>query len=529
MCGLAGIVFTEDTPNIWTMLDKLSHRGPQGASINQSGAAIFGVQRLAIRGLQDGTQPFLDAETGVMAICNGEIDNHIRLRNQLAQQGRIVKQETDVAVLPDLYLTYGAAFVAHLEGAFAIAVWDPRHQTLILARDRAGERPLFYHIAHGIVRFATEIAALVTDLNQLSIDSPAITQYLQYGYFTAPSSPFTEIKKVAPGEIITITPHAIENKRYWHWSIEESPKHKTTPAAFDPIFRNAVRKQSQIDVDFGIFLSGGLDSALIAATLRSLYPDKKIVSYTLRFLETSYDEGDEAEQVAHLLQLDNQVVYVTPEVFITELPQLIRLVGEPLADPAWIPTVLLARRAAEDVRLVFSGEGGDELFGGYPTYLGAQLAKRYQRLPRIVRNAFKTVIHALPQSDAKIPLSFLMQRFVEGDHLTPYARHLLWNANIPPALLERLGITGTTIDSTLHAQHTHTQARLLDHLQRYDFEHSLAEGLLTKADRGGMSAALEIRCPFLDLAVMEFAAQLPARDRVRGFTTKVFLKHYAAR
>jgi asparagine synthase (glutamine-hydrolysing) len=200
------------------------------------------------------------------------------------------------------------------------------------------------------------------------------------------------------------------------------------------------------------------------------------------------------------------------------------MVGEPLADPAWLPTALLAQRAAQDVRLALVGEGADELFGGYPTYLGAGIAERYGRLPVWLRSAFRRFIESRKPDEKKISVSYLLKRFVQGAELDGMVRHQLWTSNITPQILARLGVPPTPPRGNDTMEGT-----LLDRVQRWDLEGSLAEGLLTKADRASMSSALELRAPFLDEAVMAFAASLPERERVRGFTTKTFLKRYALR
>jgi asparagine synthase (glutamine-hydrolysing) len=199
-------------------------------------------------------------------------------------------------------------------------------------------------------------------------------------------------------------------------------------------------------------------------------------------------------------------------------------VGEPLADPAWIPAALLARRAAQDVKVAFVGEGADELFGGYPTYIGAGLAERFARLPGPIKSVIRRAVEAVPPSEKKVTISYLLKRFVQGMDLEGVARHQLWVSNIAPPLLQRLGVTPANLEHPAA-----TDGSLLDRVQRWDLETPLAEGLLTKADRSSMSSALELRAPFLDEAVMEFAKSLPAGDRVRGFSTKVFLKRYALR
>ena len=532
MCGICGLVMLEGMAEsgakmqqINRMVDALMHRGPDDTGIDGDQSAVFGMTRLAIRGLSDGKQPIIDRESGVIMACNGEIDNHQELRAWLLDRGRSVKQSTDVAVIPGLYLELGDAFVERLKGAFAIAIWDPRTKKLLLARDRAGERPLFYSINDGVVAFASLIAALVSSgSNSFDIDTDAVRAYLQSGFFTAPETPFKNIQKVSPGEIVTIDAVGIQRKRYWRWNAVQTVKRTGSLDAFDEIFRESVRRQSEVDVDFGLFLSGGLDSSLITAVTRAIRPEKTLTAYSLRFSEASYDEGHYAEQVANTLGVEFVPVWVRPEDFPPTIAKLVRQVGEPLADPAWVPSALLARRAAQDVRVALVGEGADELFGGYPTYFGAGLAGYYARLPDPVRRLIRRAVESWPASDKKVTINFLLKRFIQGDDLDFLGRHILWTSCISPTVLKRLGVIRPLVTSP-----GYLSTEMLDRLQQRDLETSLAEGLLTKADRASMKSALELRAPFLDHEVMEFAASLPETERIHRLQTKVFLKRYALR
>ena len=532
MCGICGKIGFPSLAEpdaarirIDAMLQAMRHRGPDALEFAATDLAVLGATRLAVRGVPDGRQPMVDPATGVTVVCNGEIDNHRELRRWLQDRGRPVTQQTDVAVIPGLYAELGDKFVSRLAGAFAVAVWDPGAGRLLLARDRAGERPLFFARTANEIVFATEIAALVGhERLPVTFARDALHRYLQFGIFLSPDAPFAEIQKVAPGELVQIEAGTIRRERYWRWQIVERPKQPPSLDQFDRIFREAVRRQSDVDVEFGVFLSGGVDSSLVSAVARSLYPERSLKAFTLRFEEESYDEGSFAEAVAKQLNMDMATVWINPEEVRQELSSLVRLVGEPLADPAWLPATLLARRAAQDIRVGLVGEGADELFGGYPTYIGASVAARFSRLPAWVRAGIRRGVEALPSSDKKITVSYLLKRFVQGADLSGLARHQLWVSNLSPALLSRLGIEPPAVPSG-----TLAGSELLDQVQRWDLETSLAEGLLTKADRSSMSSGLELRAPFLDETVLEFAASLPSSERVRGFNTKVFLKRYAGR
>jgi asparagine synthase (glutamine-hydrolysing) len=533
MCGICGNVgFSSLTSleaahlRVKAMLRSLSHRGPDATSQVDTDLAVFGATRLAIRGLSDRlNQPMVDAASGVIAVCNGDIDNHRELRRWLAERRRPVQQETDVAVIPGLYLELGEAFAKRLVGAFAIAVWDPRSRRLTLVRDRAGERPLFYARNRNEIVFATEIAALVDHACfRVTLDQEALRKYLQFGIFPAPDTPFAEIRKVAPGEVIQFDVGGMRRELYWRWQITEKVKQMSSLDAFDQTFRTAVARQTDVEVDFGVFLSGGIDSSLVSAVVRSLHPKRPLKAYALRFGEQSFDEGRFAAAVAKQLKMELVTVQVKPADLRDGLKSLIRMVGEPLADPAWIPTTLLAQRAAQDNKMALVGEGADELFGGYPTYVGAGVAERFIHLPGWLRSAIRLAVESLPLSEKKVTISFLLKRFVEGASWNGMRRHRLWVSNITPALLRRLGVAVIDLDNNDAGS-----GDLLDRAQQWDLETLLAEGLLTKADRASMSSALELRAPFLDKAVMEFAESLRVEDRVRGFKTKVFLKRYARR
>lgn len=507
------------------MVDALAHRGPDAAAVSVGTHAALGATRLAIRGLDSGHQPIVSEPSGLIVVCNGEIDNHRELRLWLESRGRPVVQETDIAVIPGLYLELGEEFIDRLVGVFAIGIWDPTKDELLLGRDRAGERPLYFTTSDGVVQFATEVAALVGEAGaSFTRSREAIHEYLTIGCLGAPTSPFKEVEKVHPGEIVVFNSSGIRRRRYWRWKIGQVPKKAPSMDAFDKIFRKAVGTQSDVDVPLGIFLSGGLDSSLIAAVARSVRPKLALPAYSLRFEEKSYDEGNFAGQVARSLGLESVPVWVNPLDLPETLADLVSCVGEPIADPAWIPTALLSRRAAVDVKLVLAGEGGDELFGGYPTHLAAKRGESFARLPQGVRALVRNLVNLWPVSDKKVTISFLLKRFVNGMHEDGIARHLLWKANIPPDVMLRLGISAPD-----PRKKEFLIGELLDSVQRIDLETTLAEGLLTKSDRAGMRSALEVRAPFLDRDVMEFAATLPVSERVRGFTTKVFLKKYAER
>ena len=448
MCGICGtiargseILYENSPRQMRAMLAALAHRGPDEQGIYETDLALLGTRRLAIRGRSDGPQPMTDPETGIVAVCNGEIDNHVELRRWLASKGVTVRHATDVAIIPLLYRELGDSFLERLVGAFALGIWDPRRERLLLARDRAGERPLFFRVDSGEAVFASELSALLlSSESQPALDHSAIAGYLQSGSFTAPRTPFVGIEKVGPGEVVTIDRWGVHRRRWWQWRPEPEGNGRVTPDQFDDAFRQAVSRQTDVETSCGVFLSGGLDSSLVAAVARSVRPELPLPAFTLRFDAESYDEGPFADEMAKRLGLDIDHVWVEPADLQKRLPEVVALAGEPLADPAWVPTALLSRRAAQECKVVVVGEGGDELFGGYPTYLGARWSDRYARLPRMIRRQLERLIRALPPSEKKVTLSFLLKRFVAGAGYQGLERHRFWTSNWSAAALERVGI-----------------------------------------------------------------------------------------
>lgn len=533
MCGICGLLsigpgmrLDDAERGVAVMLDVMGHRGPDGRASLQVPHGALGASRLAIRGLLNGAQPIVDDETGVVAVCNGEIDNHRTLRAWLAERGRTVVKDTDVAVIPGLYLELGEAFVERLEGAFACAVYDPRSGKLIIARDLTGERPLFYWQTGTGIGFASELSGVLSQIEAPACVRETLGGYLTYGFFTAPGTPVAGVEKLRPGEMVTfdLASPQRQTRRYWRWPVVARAKHPGSVEVFDTVFREAVDRQSDVDVPYGVFLSGGIDSSLVSAVLRSLRPNSSITAYTIRFREESYDEGDYANRVADLFDFHKRDIWVGPDEIRDEIERLVRLCGEPLADPAWAPAALCARTASTEIKLALAGEGADELFGGYPTYAGITLANRFLALPRWLQGGLSALVDRWPDSDKKMPVSYLAKRFLRGVSLPPAERHLVWTSHTPPDVLTSL----MRVDAQSCAG-PDFEGEALDCVQRYDLENGLAEGLLTKADRSGMSTGVEIRTPFLDSKVLEFSAGLSARERVRGLTTKAFLKAYAMR
>lgn len=531
MCGVYGMVALGTSclsaPDVHELMAPLlRHRGPDGNGLFRSERAIMGAQRLRIvdrRPTAD--QPFSDPSSRVWLICNGEIYNHEELRRRYSDYP--YRSRSDVEPILPVFLEYGAKGLAQLEGMFALAIWDARTGKLILARDRAGEKPLFYSRNGDEVVFASEIQALLAHpVVSRDLDPAAVAQYLELGYVLEPHTMFKRIHKLEAGTIHRFGPGSHEIVRYW-----EPPRPTgAMPIAqaadrIELLLRRSVERQSQVGRPIGVFCSGGIDSSLIAAYAARAVGPPQLRLFTVGFADPSFDESRPAAALARWLGAAHTIVRADFGALRSVLDILTGAVAEPIGDPAALPTYLLARAARESVSVVLSGEGADELFGGYPTYMGHLAAPRFGALPSPVRRVLRRAVERLPSSDRKVPLEFLLKRFVAAAELEVLERHTAWFGTdlshdgsffrwIVPA------------DRELSFPSTHSG---LAAIMALDYRTYLRENLLTKIDRTTMLCSLEARAPYLDRELTEFALALRSEYHVHGITTKRLLKEVARR
>src|SRR6267142_216743 len=396
MCGIFGAVSLSGAPLkhpdcIAAMAAALAHRGPDGERIVGHERARLGARRLAIMDLTTGDQPFQSPDASIWMICNGEIYNAPELRREYTLAGYPFRSTGDIETIVPLYERFGADGVGRLEGMFGLAVWDDRHERLVLARDRAGEKPLFWTEVNGELRFASEIQALLAYPDQPRLVNPAAAAlYGALGYVPAPYTMLDGISKLAPAHLLVADRKGLAVRRYWDpAAVAARPSRLDAPAMLRDVLLRAVERELMSDVPVGVFTSGGLDSSFLAAAAARTKPDEQIHTYAVRFLEPGYDESAFAEAVTHDIKTVHHVVTADDAALSRALDVVTRNLAEPVGDPAILPTYLLAEAARADVKVVLSGEGADELFGGYPTYLGHKAAAMWLRLPGPVRRAMR--------------------------------------------------------------------------------------------------------------------------------------------
>ncbi len=530
MCGIYGMVSlgkaTLRAPELLAAMGRsIHHRGPDSSGVFQSPRAGMGCERLRVVDLRRrADQPFSSPEQRYQLVCNGEIYNAAELRQRFSHYP--FRSASDVETILPLYLDEGPAGLCKLDGMFGLAIWEASSRTLILARDRAGEKPLFYSRVRGELWFASEVQALLLNpAVSRELDETAISQYLALGYVPEPRTAFRDIRKIESGMVGRFTEHGQSLTRYWNPSDFEP---STEPAKLAiprlrQLLQAAVRKQLVADVPVGIFLSGGIDSALVAAIAAQDQPGLATHTFTARFTDASYDEGATAAAAADLVGTRHHEVIIDEQALTEAYRAVTDTLAEPLAAPAILPTYHLAKTAKEHVSVVLSGEGADELFGGYPTYLGHSLMPWVQSLPAAVLSSLRTAAGLLPSSQGKVTMEFLLKRFLADAEQPLMERHLAWFGTGAEHTLATLSNGSAMSD----LRSVRSVPECLNGVMRWDYRTYLPDCLLVKNDRATMMSSLEARAPFLDRDLSAFAFALPACHKVRRLTTKWMLKEAA--
>lgn len=544
MCGIAGLVWQDrarpgDGGAARAMARALAHRGPDGEGVEVVGPAALGHRRLAVIDLSPaGAQPMPNEDGSVWVVFNGELYDFQAQRDRLEGRGHRFRSRTDSEVIVHLYEEHGADLVEHLRGMFAFALWDARAGRLLLARDRAGEKPLHYRVDPDALRFASAPAALLADPTAPApaMDPVALHHYLHYGYVPSPLSAFAGARKLPPAHLLEWSPgEPARVRRYWRPSFRGP--HAGSRDALTHELRarlgQSVGLELVADVPVGAFLSGGIDSGLVVATMAGLRPDP-VRTFTIGFDEAAYDERALARSVAARFATAH-VERVVPAEAASLLPLLVRRYGEPFADSSAVPTYRLAQVAREQVTVALSGDGGDELFAGYLRHTANDAARVWGLAPPRLRQALAGVIERLPQRPRpRDPLRYL-KRFARSFEQDVAGRNACWGMAIKPETA-----------ATLYAPGFAERVAHVDPLEAYrarfreadtdrdeervlwaDFALYLPDDILVKVDVATMAHGLESRAPLLDHVLVEWALRVPLRHKVSLGRRKRLLRRLA--
>ena len=542
MCGITGFATAGDGkpipgPEILRrMCDTLVHRGPDDEGIHHDARVGLGMRRLAIIDPSGGKQPMANEDGTVLAVCNGEIYNFRELRANLETAGHVFRTRSDTEVIVHGYEEWGEDFLDRLNGMFAIALYDRRAGLLLLARDPIGIKPLYYALTSAGLVWGSEIkAVLASGMVERELDIDALGQFMAWEYCPGETTLLAPVRKLLPGRVLRLDLASGRHQVRRYWRIPEAGARARHDDAWwlervDGALQAAVRRQMVSDVPLGAFLSGGVDSSLVTAAMG------EAITFSIGFDDPSYNELEHSTRVAEHLGVRHITEVVRPDA-LGLFDTLMEHMDDPIGDSSIFPTYLVSRLARRHVSVSLSGDGGDELFGGYETYLAAHMADRYQALPRALRKGFLEPAIGLlrPTAAKKGPVNKAL-RFMEGMQHDPAIGHARWRLFMGEQLRRDLftpeAQEAMTTPVGQHIEQLFGEASDRPPLEQrlyVDVCSYLPDDILAKVDRMSMAVSLESRVPFLDKEMVELAFQVPDRLKLRGRETKWLLKRIAER
>jgi asparagine synthase (glutamine-hydrolysing) len=541
MCGITGIAALNGSPppnlaQLQQMCDTLYHRGPDQEGLRILDDVALGMRRLAIIDLSDGGQPIFNEDRSIATVFNGEIYNFRELRSQLEGRGHCFSTQSDTEVIAHAYEEYGVDFPSYLNGMFAIALYDTVEKKLILVRDHLGVKPLYYACNHKYIIWGSEIKAiLASGWVQRELNLEALSEFLTWEYIPGRATLFKAVHKLQPGEILEIDLQTAEGKLRQFWDIPLTPEDDQLTAIewqalVEHQLHKSVQRQMISDVPLGAFLSGGVDSSLMVA---SMGPAK---TFSIGFEDRSYNELQWSQQVADHLGVTHLYEQIQPEV-ADLFPSLMHHLDDPIGDFSIFSTYLVSKLARQHVTVALGGDGGDELFGGYETYLAGRSAKHYALIPPVIRHSvIERSLHSLKPTAQKKGWVNKAKRFVEGLAHPAALSHTRWRVFMGEALRQSLftpsALAEIQTPASSHILNLFDQAGDRQPLNRslyVDVKSYLCDNILTKVDRMSMAVSLEARVPYLDPDLVELAFRMPTHLKVHHGQTKVLLKAIAAR
>ncbi len=574
MCGIAGWINLDTTkPShnaaavLHSMCERIVHRGPDSEGLWTDETVALGMRRLSIIDLKTGDQPVFSEDKSVIVMMNGELYNYREVRAELEKDGFKFVTKSDTEILPHLYQKYGDAFLEHVNGMYAFSLWDSRKKKLIIARDRFGEKPLYYGVFDGKLIWASEPKAILAHPSvKAELDLNALRHYVSFDYVPAPMSIYKGIHKLPAAHILTVENGEVRTRRYWDisWSDRAASGLLSEPGAVAPgllnggrtngefpaktqrgkeetlsskaeelrdLLSDAVRMRLVSDVPLGILLSGGIDSSTVAA-FATHHATERVKTFSIGFEEDSFDESKYARQVAEHLDTEHYEEILSAEKAGDLISEIGTWLDEPLSDGSLIPTLLLAQFVRKHVTVALGGDGGDELFAGYPMYYAHKVAAKYNAIPAFVRSGLiEPVVNALPVSTSNLSFDYKAKRFVRSAKHDDIARHHGWFGSFSTDQHEKLftkdvlAQTDADIYRGVRELVDASDAKnVIEQMQYADINFYMAEDILTKVDRAAMAVSLETRAPFLDPRIGQFAASIPVEYKLKGKSGKYILK-----
>jgi asparagine synthase (glutamine-hydrolysing) len=540
MCGFAGFVGPGDRRDVRAMMAAIVHRGPDGEGdyCDPDRPVFLGHQRLAILDIADGAQPMWNAEGSIGVVYNGEIYNYKELRAELEAAGyRFRTDHSDTEVLIHGYAAWGEDLPARLNGMFAFCIYDRTRRRLFLARDRFGEKPLYFAKQGGLFAFASELTAIAAHSRfSVGLNARSLQKSMAYGFLPAPNAILNDCQKLPGGAFLVfdIDSQEIRIRRYWRFKLEpdnswlERPEGELVEELRGHLFE-AVRRRLMADVPLGFFLSGGVDSSAVLAAAAQYLPPQSLSTFTLGFKEPSFDESEHARKVAAVFGARNEVEYLELDTARDIAEAVLSRLDEPLGDASILPTYLISKFARQRVKVVLTGDGGDELFAGYDPFSALTPARLYRSMvPRPLHVLLREAVNRLPVSARNMSLDFKLKRTLMGLSYGPALWNPVWLSPAEPAFIAHL------FEDALSPEELYSEAidvweadgsqSLVDRTLAFYTNFYLQDDILVKADRATMMSSLESRAVLLDNDLVDFCQRLPHAFKYRNGRRKYLLK-----
>ncbi len=540
MCGIAGFIGTGDQSVLKSMTDSIAYRGPdaEGFYSDLSAGVFLGHRRLSIVDLSGGAQPMKDNSNQYIITFNGEIYNHQEIRKELIQKGhRFLTTNSDTETLIEAYKAWGEGMLDKLNGMFAFAIYDQNKKQLFIARDRFGKKPLFYSFQNGTFVFGSELHVLTKHPEiKIQQSKKALQKYFAYGYIPAPNSLYEKVYKLPGGHFLRfeLASSTFQIKKWWSFKIEPFttiPKNAEQVLGEEllDLLSKAIKRRLMSEVPLGFFLSGGIDSSSLVALASKIIPSNNINTFSIGFTEASFDESVYAKMIAEKYQTNHISEILDLEKALTILPNIVNRLDEPMGDASLLPTYLLCQLTRKHVTVALGGDGADELFCGYDPFKALEKAKLYNSLvPKPVHQAFSFLFGKLPVSHKNMSLDFKIKRTLRGLSYHSKYWNSVWMGPLAPSEVNDLFNEELDMEDlyseAIAAWESCDQPSLLDKATEFYVKLYLQDDILVKVDRASMMNSLEVRAPFLDIDLVNFARKIPVNYRFKNGETKYILK-----
>jgi len=540
MCGICGYINIDKKPVrdpqvIKNMTEAIRHRGPDDEGFFIKDNIALGHRRLSVIDLETGHQPLFTRDRNLAIIYNGEAYNFPEIKKELSQKGHTFSTSSDTEVVLKAFGRWRTESFKKINGMFSMAIWDDSEKQLFLARDRFGKKPLYYGTFGNTFIFASEIKSMLKHpAVRKEIDVQGMLKYFAYDYIPNPHTIFKGIHKLEPGFFAVVSKEGFKKKEYWNIKFDESCTKKTTEdyeKTFRDLLRGAVKKRLISDVPLGVFLSGGLDSSCVVAMMAELLPSKSIKTFTIGFKDKHFDESSDAKVVAEHFKTDHYEKIIDANEMLEVLPDVLNTLDEPFADYSIIPTYYVSRFARKHVTVCLGGDGGDEFFAGYPSFVAHRISRVLKNIP------FSTALLTMASKVAGgksgyMSTAFKLRRYLRGINYPEAIRHQVWIGSFPPMEQSKLLAHDlrkhVNAKALYHESYEHMKnVTELNYVNRVNYLYAktyMTDDILTKVDRASMAVSLEVRAPFLDPDFIEFATSIPTDLKLKGLSTKYIVK-----